>query len=302
MKLVATVLFGSSLEATPAPVLGAVQCVLLGVDEFLINHPLCEILSTVVQPPTGPTVTLKTPFVDYKQAGVSVVQIKITPSAVIAQRGGQICAALVALTREESDAYVMGSEYQRADLVSEYTATPLESPSFVDIQQYPGSITKPASSSISITRRTKGFQAMKHRIGADNYINGVLGGTKGGPFLYKLYYGYSDMAASSGDAKQLYRAEEGMFNVSCSARVTLFECGRTFLRAFPVVTCLTNSVAICDGQGLGRVEHELPLSFFSGVGQNMVLRKTRSEVESYLRGDPIVEEIEDGVRDFEMVN
>jgi hypothetical protein len=251
------------MDTTPT-VVGTIQSLLLGIDDFIISHPFCDYdviqdLKALPDPNTGEKIVTKSanvPKINYRQAQLGRVSIRVSCSSELSKRAGQYCVALLPLSREESDAFVDGCERFLPE--RQALTKPEDRFTFVELQQFPRSVTKACDQSIVIHHKPAGFTAMRHRIGYISRPNTTkdIANQFGGPFLYKLLIGYSDMASNSSDPVGLYSADEALFNVEVSAKVDFKEPGGTFLRPRPFTAMDVGRLSVITPESCGKIVSE----------------------------------------------
>jgi hypothetical protein len=248
---------------------------------------------------------LQFPKVDFKQATLQRISIRIAPSAEVAKRGGLIAAVLIPLTREESDQFEKNFP-SRLVYTDSAAVMPYDSFNFTQLQQFPGVVVRDASKPILITKTASGFQAMCHAFGTrtrPNYNN--PGATHGGPVLYKFCFGYSDLATYKPDPSERYRPEESTFHISISSVLHLSEPGKTWIRAQPYLVQNPNTVAVTTPETYGRIICQTPINNLTsspnGIHFVEIPREVR-ELHPELQDDPSSDSpVSRPASDYEMI-
>jgi hypothetical protein len=252
--------FATSLSAPltlSTTVVGAIQTILIGIDDLVMDNPFVE-LDTIRK--TGSTVILQMPKVDFKQAKLARIHVRIAPSAEVSKRGGLVAAVLIPLTREESDQFQKNFP-DRSVYTDSAAVEPLDSYNFTQLQQFPNAVVRDASKPISISQHATGFQAMKHAFGTQVKPDyDFPGKTHGGPVLYKLCIGYSDLATYKADPSERYRPEESTFHISINSVLHLSEPGATWIRAQPYLAQSASYAAVTTPESFGRIICQTPIS------------------------------------------
>lgn len=246
-----------SLRAITTTVVAAVQTILIGIDDLVMDNPFVEYDAVRG---SGLVPILLAPKVDFKQAKLDRIHVKVAPSAEVSKRGGLLACVLIPITREESDAFQRNFP-DRKDYTDKSFVDPQDSFTFAQLQQFPNVVIRDAVQEVSITHRASGFQSMKHAFGTPfrpSYDH--PGKTHGGPVLYKFCIGYSDLASYRARPSERFRPEESTFTVTFSSTLHLSEAGMTWIRPQPYLAQDPNHLAVTTPQSYGTIICQTPIS------------------------------------------
>lgn len=250
MKLfLAVVTYTEGVGAVMAPYC-SVQCLSIGPEDLVWSSAIKEVRRLTVFDKDGKTVDIVCPTLDYRQARVRSMTVKVTPSSELAKRGGRICVAVVPLTLKEAEKIVDGR-------------IPIQQLDFSLLVQTPGAIVKPASRAITHTWRPKSSDLGKEFLECGTTTTPTYAQqspSKGLP-VCMVYFGYQDMACSKPDASQMYAPEEAMFNVDISGMVDLREYGTSYIRKAPTCVFSSDNIGVVHPDRL--IPADFPLSCFS---------------------------------------
>jgi hypothetical protein len=129
---------------------------------------------------------------DYKQARIKFLSIRIRPDAELARRGGRVAVAVVPLTEQKVQWYrpsrTYGANWKTTDSVP-----------FDQIVQLPGAVLSPASSPMSVGWRPKsteyGFRVLQMGIPDTSNNAETRGASAGSDLVVEIYIGYRDFAS-----------------------------------------------------------------------------------------------------------
>lgn len=246
MKLfLAAIAYTRDVGATLAPC-AAVQCIAVGPEDLLWSSAIKEVRKINVLDDKGAEITLSCPCIDYRQARLRQLCVKITPSSDLAKRGGRICIAVVPLTLAEAEKAAAGT------LV-------LAQLDFSLLIQMPGATLAPASRPVSKVWRPKSSDLAHEFRECGESVTPTFKkqSPTGGLPVCLVYIGYQDMAGSKPDASVLYSPEEATFNVDLSGSVDLREFGTSYIRKYPRAMFNTNSVGVIHPDNLNPVDYQL---------------------------------------------
>lgn len=234
------------LATTKAYPTGATQCILIGIDDCLVNHPFVQWEAYGAG---------NYPWIPYGIAKVHQVSVTVRAGAKLSERAGRLAVALVEISRREASTLLTArraaTEWKTSD---RYT--------YGEILQIPGARSFPMTSSVNLTWKpsTSSFAiedleiGQKEVTGADQTSNVLTGGL---PFL-RIVIGYSDFASDTGSVAELYGADEAEFSVSLSASVSLTYPARSYIRAVPIKSIATDSIGITTAESFGRDGADIP--------------------------------------------
>lgn len=255
MKLfLAVVSYTEGVGATMAPYC-AVQCLSIGPEDLVWSSAIKEVRRVSVFDKDGKAVDIAAPALDYRQAKLRNVTVKVTPSSELAKRGGRICVAIVPLTLKEAEKIV-------GKLI------PIQQLDFSLLVQMPGAIVASASKSVTHTWRPKSSDLGKGFLecGTTTTPTYAEQNPSQGLPVCMVYFGYQDMACSKPDASQMYAPEEAMFNVDISGMVDLREYGTSYIRKAPTCVFSSDSVGIIHPDKLIPTDFPVAcLSYRNGV-------------------------------------
>lgn len=246
MKLfLAAVAYTRDVGATLAPC-AAVQCIAVGPEDLLWSSAIKEVRKINVLDDKGAEITLSCPCIDYRQARLRQLCVRVTPSSDMAKRGGRICIAIVPLTLAEAEKAVAGT----------LVLTQLD---FSLLIQMPGATLAPASRPVSKIWRPKSSDlGHEFRECGDSVTPTFRKQTPNGGYpVCLVYIGFQDMAGSKPDASVLYSPEEATFNVDMSGAVDLREYGTSYIRKYPRVLFNSSSVGVVHPDNLRPVDYQL---------------------------------------------
>lgn len=245
MKIFALLQQSNSLTATTTALINcACTCLLIRVEDLLLSSPVDEVQ-------VGDVTDVH--YCDFRQFRLHTVQVVITSGSVLAERAGRFAAALIPLSREESDVF------RSSDSVISDSAT------IQQIMQYPHSVVAPYGRAVTLRSRPSGFQAMTHAIGTPTLPTSSDDLKVGSP-LYKLLLAYQDFAANSADPIETTKPTEVMLHVEVSANVSLIEPGRRYYGMRPQLTMSSNTVNMVSGSR----QFEVPVESCRAVARGVI--------------------------------
>lgn len=227
-----------AVSAISFAVTSAVQGFILGIDDFILDSPLCE------------TTDGKNHYscFDYCQGKCSSVTVTITPGSELSKRAGRYVVAIVLLTREQALRYLSEVADHRVVKDTEYVG-------FDTLLQYPGAISCPADKPTQIQLRTSGFSNEWHEVGSVKEPQDTSKFSGGLP-LVKVLFGYRDVASTTGAYNSLYSADESLIQMDVNASMSFKEPGRRYIRTTPLKTCSDTEVSLVMGSKTRRVPLE----------------------------------------------
>lgn len=237
MKMLAVLISSGSLTATAYPV-AAVQSILLGPEDLLLDHALVEDAGST-------TVAIKRK-IDYSKAKVKDIKITISLMGKVSERAGRICAVVVPLSREE--AYDYQSAIQRIGEKGVTNANDNDI-SFVGLMQMPGAIVSPSNQPLEINYRPTGFCGSWLEIG--QYLVPRPGEIPliGGLPIIKLMVGYQDFANAEAAPNQLYGLSEATISIEIQSTLSLTNSSTRVIRTVPKSLMSTTSIGLhCGGK------------------------------------------------------
>lgn len=194
----------------------------------------------------GATKRLPCPCIDYRQARIRSLTVRVTPSSDMAKRGGRIVIAIVPLSLAEAISLNQGT-------------LPIQQLDFALLLQMPGATVSAANRTVTKTwkPKTSDIGHEFREIGSVVTPTAAQPSPTGGIAVALVYLGYQDMAGSKPDPTTLYSPEEATFNVDVSGMVDLREYGTSFIRKHPKVVFSSDSVGVIHPDNLVPVSHSL---------------------------------------------
>lgn len=252
MKLFAFVVGEESPYNAVSAIVGSTQTILVGPEDLLYGNAIQEVEAFQVRQ----DVTELVPILDYKQARISMLSIRVTPGAELARRGGRVAIAVVPLTAQEVEWYrptnAFGSNWRTKDSVP-----------FDTIVQLPGATIAPASAPMTVTWRPKttdyGFRFLQMGVPDAPSLAEASQASRGGDPVVKIFIGYRDFASSKPDPTTTYAPEEAMIHLDIRGHVQLTENRRVYIRPYPPRVSDTSSVALASARTSARFMYSVPL-------------------------------------------
>lgn len=205
----------------------AIQGFILGIDDFILDSPLCEIEKTDKDYYS---------CFDYCQGRCSEITVTITPGSELSKRAGRYVVAVVLISYDQAQRYLYSVQDHRVLKLQEFTG-------FDSLLQYPGAISCAADKPTQISVRLSGHSAAWHEVGSVSEPQDSSNFSGGIP-LVKILFGYRDVSASNANPKNLYSADEALIQMDVSARMSFREPGRRYIRTTPLKT-LSDSTVSC---------------------------------------------------------
>lgn len=238
-------------------VTGAVQGFIIGIDDLILDSPLCELDKND-----------KDYFscFDYCQGRCSSVTITITPGSETSRRAGRYVISVVLLSYDQAQRYLYSVQDHRVIKASEVIE-------FDTLLQYPGAVSCAADKPTQLKIRMSGHAAQWHEIGQVSEPSDTSTFPGGIP-LIKVIFGYRDVSSSSPNATLLYSADESLIQMDVCAEMTFREPGRRYIRTTPLKTCSDSTVTIIKDH----MKKEIPLDLVT-LDENGLLNIPDDEIE-----------------------
>lgn len=218
----------------------AVQAIWLGAEDLLYRHAIVEFEDRKI----GDTI-VKYPFIDYRQAIVRRISVRLTCGSPVSSRAGRFTACIINAVEEELADYMpsrKGSPWRTIDTWS-----------FMDVAQMPGAVVAPYGRAVALNWRPSAdtYARRALQVGqrdVDGISASMIGGGKP---VCRLIFGYQDFASTTSSIAGMYSPNELSPQISIRGTVELREQGRQYIRWSPPATMDTSTVGYSTSASQG---------------------------------------------------
>ena len=191
------------LDAWTFAVTSAVQGFILGIDDFILDSPLCEIDKNDKKYYS---------CVDYCQGKCSEVTITLTPGSELIRRAGRYVVVVVLLSYDQAQRYLYSVKDHRVLNYQEKTE-------FDSLLQFPGAVSCAADKPTQLKIKLSGHSAAWHEIGTHTQPTDSSNFSGEIP-LIKVLYGYRDVSSNTANPRNLYSTDEALMQMDISANMS----------------------------------------------------------------------------------